>query len=418
MAKRLTESLAFTPQETGTPGRLLIQLITPGWGSSGYYSRQVLENAATDRVWPAGTHIYFDHPTESEQYERPERSVRDLAAILDEDAYVDTNGGLVAEARIIGPYRDLLTDDVFMDAVGMSIRATADTTVGEAEGRKGTIITRLIHGESVDIVTRAGRGGRILAAVESARAQLAAEAATDDVRDRLHRAVSAAYSGPDTFAYVMDFDPDRSVVWFDHDGRLYEQAYELTGDTAALAGDPVEVRRVVTYRPVTTAAEAALEPPVAPAGSTPNSESQEDTMPNIEEGLRAQLEEAEGRVSTLTTERDEAVTRAEAAEAAKRTAENRALAMEVIVESGHKFTTLERRGLMAELPTTDDGTLDVEAFTETVKTAAAEAAVAAGAGRVTGFGPDHVDDDSDAADVLAAAESAVAAAFGHTIKEA
>src|SRR5690606_25880246 len=160
-----------------------------------------------DKVWPAGTHIYFDHPTETEQFDRPERSVRDLAAILTEDAYSDSDGGLTASADIIGPYRELMTDDTFIKAVGMSIRATADTTVGEAEGRKGTIITRLIEGQSVDVVTKAGRGGRILAAVESARAQLAAEAATDDVRDRLHRVVSAAYSGPDTFAYVMDFDP-------------------------------------------------------------------------------------------------------------------------------------------------------------------------------------------------------------------
>ena len=396
MHKRLIESQAFASATTDTPGRLQLQLITPGWGSSGFYSRQVLENAAADKVWPAGTHVFFDHPSESETFDRPERSVRDLAAILDEDARVDESGGLVATARVIGPYRDLMTDPVFIDAVGMSIRATGDSTIGEAEGRKGTLITRLIEGESVDVVTRAGRGGRILAAVESARAGMVREASTQDTRDRLSRAVAATH---DDWSYVMDFDPEDHVVWFEADDVLYEQGYELTADAANLTGDPVQVRRVVTYphaaQSGTDSVEESPRTPVAPAGSTtPSHESEEDTMPQIEEGRLAQLEADAGRVQTLEAERDAATAERDTERQARVAAENRAAAIQVIADNDHPFTALERRGLLVDLPVTEDGQLDVEAFTTTVTEAATERA--AGTSGVRGFGRSIDESDTTA----------------------
>jgi hypothetical protein len=67
----------------------MVRLITPGWGSSGYYSPQVIEAAATAQVFPAGLHMYLDHPSASEDRDRPERSVRHLAAVLEEDGAWD-----------------------------------------------------------------------------------------------------------------------------------------------------------------------------------------------------------------------------------------------------------------------------------------------------------------------------------------
>ena len=57
-------------------GTAAIKLITPGWGSSGYYSPAVLEAAGTDRVFPRGTQMFLDHPGSTERPDRPERSVR------------------------------------------------------------------------------------------------------------------------------------------------------------------------------------------------------------------------------------------------------------------------------------------------------------------------------------------------------
>lgn len=69
---------------------------------------------------------------------------------------------------------------------------------------------------------------------------------------------------------------------------------------------------------------------------------------------------------------------------------------------------------MADLPTGDDGTLDRAAFTGAVTEAAAEAARDTGAGRVHGFGATA----DTGTDYTTAAESAVAGAFGRTVKEA
>jgi hypothetical protein len=169
-----------------TTGRRLMQIISPGWGSSGYYGPAVLEQAAADNVIPAGTHMYADHPTEEEATARPGRSIKDLISVTTTDARLATAedvaggadpGALVAEIRVASPYRELI-DDLGSD-IGVSIRGDAtDISIGEAEGRNGRIIEGLAHVSSVDWVTRAGRGGRVLQVLESAR--LLAEAKVSD----------------------------------------------------------------------------------------------------------------------------------------------------------------------------------------------------------------------------------------------
>lgn len=188
----LTESRPLATESAAAGGgRMSLQLIDPGWGSSGYYSREVLAEAATRRVFPAGTHMYLDHPTAQEAADRPERSVRDLAAVLTTDAVADpVTGGLVAEARVFAPFQPAIAE--MADAIGVSIRATGSGSIGEAEGRRGLIIDRLDEGLSVDFVTAAGRGGRILELLESARAVVVEEAGSvaQWLESRLHLALT------------------------------------------------------------------------------------------------------------------------------------------------------------------------------------------------------------------------------------
>ena len=40
--------------KTDSNGTIPIKIIDAGWGSSGYYSREVLQQAANDRVYAAG----------------------------------------------------------------------------------------------------------------------------------------------------------------------------------------------------------------------------------------------------------------------------------------------------------------------------------------------------------------------------
>lgn len=154
---------AAAPAE-GT-GRLLVQLITPGWGSTGYYTPEVLQEAASEQLFAAGTHMYLDHPTFTESVERPTRSVRDLAGVLVEDAVWDGQA-LVAQARVFDTYRHTIAE--LADTIGVSVRGSAEVSEGEAEGRRGRIVERIDEVASVDFVTKAGRGGRIIEVLESA----------------------------------------------------------------------------------------------------------------------------------------------------------------------------------------------------------------------------------------------------------
>lgn len=425
MAKQITEASAGTVAPS-TPGKIKVGLITPGSGSSGYYSQQVLENAARDRVWPKGTHVFFDHPSESEIHDRPERSVRDLAAVLAEDAYWD-GIQLVAEANVIGPYRELVTDPVFVESVGMSIRATAESRAGEVDGKHTTIITQLVEGLSVDLVTRAGRGGRVLAVLESARAdarRAVTEATANDTRDALNAAIKAAHGADETWVWVRDFD--EATVWFDVEGdaemATYAQAY-TTGDDGAvqLQGDRTQVRARTEYVPVSTSTDAAESGPThvpAPAGRpTPTPTSEEDTMGTIQvdESQHAALTEAAGRVPTLESERDTAQRERDEAREALAVERRTAAAARIIDTAEAGFTALERRGLLAELPLTQEGALDEAAFTTTVTEAAATRAEAGGAGSIRGFGRTGNDTGTvTEADV----DNAVGSAFGRTPKEA
>ena len=417
---RLTESCALTITEADkTTGRLKIGIITPGWGSSGYYSPKVLENAATAKVFPAGTHMFLDHPSETERHDRPERSVRDLAAVLTSDATWDGHG-LVAEAKVFSAYRELLTDPDLAESIGVSIRASANVTTGEAEGRRGQIITELTEAQSVDFVTQAGRGGRVLAVLESARAARIDEATTDDVRDRLQRHLRDIYPADDdgyAQAWVVDFDPDTTTVYYRTPDGLFAQGYTLTPDGADLSDDPREVRQVATYVPVTTTdaiETASPQSPVTPAGSTTTHESEEDTMSNttISEARLAELEADAGRVQTLESERDAARRERdearEALAARDRTDKARTIIATQAREAGITFTALEERGLLADLPLAESGELDTDAYTRAVTEAAATKATSNGAGKVTGFGTtSDATTDATESDPWAAADAAL-----------
>lgn len=399
---------ATTGGSTGTRRR--IQIITPGWGSSGYYSADVLERAAENHIIPAGTHMYFDHASDSERTDRPERSVRDIAAVLTEDATWDGTG-LFADADILGPHAELI--EALAPYIGVSISGSAtDITIGEAEGRTGPIIEDLAHVASVDFVTRAGRGGAVL--LESARPSLVnaraighgvSEATANETREQLQQALRDAFGAEKSWVWVRDFD--ETTCWYEHetpDGSgTYGIAYETADGVVSLVGSPTEVRATTTYVPV-----------ARPGSNTPTEESEEDTMPNIEESELARLREDAGRVTALeeratTAEQERDNARTELA-TERRTHRARTLIGERARAAQVTFTPLEERGLLADLPTGQDGALDETAFTTAVDEAAAAVAEARGAGTVSGFGgtPTSHQTDISEADI----DAAVGSVFG------
>ena len=151
-------------------GTTRIKVISPGWGSSGYYSADVLKRDGP-KAFPSGTHMYLDHPTPQEEASRPERSIKDLAATLTTAATWQDDGpdgaGLYAEAKVRADLAPLIEE--LAPSIGVSIRALGKAKQGEAEGRKGAVVEAIQAGRSVDFVTVPGRGGRVLELVEAAR---------------------------------------------------------------------------------------------------------------------------------------------------------------------------------------------------------------------------------------------------------
>lgn len=157
-------------EATKGEGEFDIRIIKPGWGSSGHYSEATLQKAAADKVFPAGLKMFWDHPTKSEDRERPERSLKDLAGQLKEDARWDPNGpegpGLYAPISTFPAYRPHVA--ALAEHIGVSIRGSGAGRMGEVDGKKGRIIEAIVGAKSVDFVTAAGAGGKILKLFEAA----------------------------------------------------------------------------------------------------------------------------------------------------------------------------------------------------------------------------------------------------------
>lgn len=171
--KRMTTDVVqLLEKSVREDGTVPIKIIQPGWGSSGYYSAAVLERDGPT-VYDAGTKMFWDHATVTEEAEQPERSLRDLAAILVSDAKYDAAGpagpGLYAEAKVFDQFATSLEE--LGPYIGVSINGMAIASPGEAEGRRGVIIEKLLDHplNSIDYVTTPGAGGQVLQLFEAAR---------------------------------------------------------------------------------------------------------------------------------------------------------------------------------------------------------------------------------------------------------
>lgn len=167
-AERLTiketgPAASLAPAPKGSTRRE-ITIIGAGWGSSGYYSREMLARDGP-KAFPKGTHMYMNHPSLTEDMEQPERTVEKLAAVLTTDPVMVGNE-LKAEAEIYEHWSPMI--NAVASDIGVSIRAIGEAEPGEAEGRQGMIITALTEGVSVDFVTKAGAKGKVGMLLESA----------------------------------------------------------------------------------------------------------------------------------------------------------------------------------------------------------------------------------------------------------
>lgn len=350
-------------------GTVPIRLISPGWGSSGYYSPEVLEAAGGAGVFAPGCHMYWDHPSATENQDRPERSLRDLAAVLETQGTWRTDHpdgpGIYAEARVFAPYREVLAE--MASHIGVSIRAAAQVTTGEAEGRRGRIVEEIVDAQSVDFVTRPGRGGQVLAILEAAgRADLSeARNVGEWFQSRIHLHFTTL--ADDMFG----------------EGRLTkDERIALSGGIGA-ALDAFSAA-VDDNAPQLLTRDLWDEPTPA----TPVIESQEDHMPLNDDDRAAIAEMISTAVTPIaeavaglappapdsTEQLSEAETRAARAEEALLVRDARDhVAVALGRVQGLPAPTVARLtealAAPAAVPTADDGTLDAASLDEAIRTA-------------------------------------------------
>ena len=356
-----------------------ITLIQEGWGSSGYYSAEVLERDGP-RAFPPGTHMYINHPTEAERQARPERDVRDLAAVLVSTPRM-RGIELVAEAEIKQHWAPVI--DALAEDIGTSIVANGLAEHGKAGGKEGPIIKALTEGLSVDFVTKAGAGGKIGPLIESAHAKSVelreARNSANWLESRIHQ----------------DFTVRADELF--GDGRLTrEERIALStaiGEALTAFNTSVEANApgLLDRDPFAEAptGELSVEETTELDESSRTKESdmdQEKELSELKESVR-RLEESDRdkdrKIQELEESTQKEKDRADRAEEVIRSQEAARLVGEALgnVEGLPKsaVTRVAEAVLRGDLPTTEDGKLDSEKLKEsTVEAAKQEAKYIAG----------------------------------------
>lgn len=167
-----------TGQGPAGDGRAVI-LINVGKGNSedrNLYTDDALRESAGAFE---GTKCFLDHPSETEEEDLPERSVRDVAGWFS-DVKFDENlqaivGILNPGSNAAGQELAKLREDTMQyqkqypgrdPLVGLSIDADGEAEEAEVDGEKWNRVQKITRARSVDLVTYPARGGRML---ESAR---------------------------------------------------------------------------------------------------------------------------------------------------------------------------------------------------------------------------------------------------------
>ena len=232
MAKLLSES-GSAPVKSGNNWRAV--LITPGKGSSGVYTEEMLKTYGPE-AFKKGTHSYVDHPRDESDI----RSPKNIIGVLAEDAQYEEGVGLVAEISIMPHWKE------FVEAVaphtGLSIYAMGE---GNYNDDGDVVVENLIpHVQnSVDLVSYPGRPGSKLADKLYEQAiSMATESYHDDDEKKKKRKKEAE---PGELR-------EKDLVRMDHGGDMaYGQvAYIMTSGVFPFEGDPLAI-------------EASPESPVA-----------------------------------------------------------------------------------------------------------------------------------------------------------
>jgi hypothetical protein len=185
--KKVRETLVFTPtllEGTYNPATRTadVIIIETGMGNrrdKHYYGDDTLEDAVQHKVFD-GAQAYADHPSASEETDRPERSVKDLIGYYSDSRLTTRNGHNAISAKlkvqeghdwVIGLIKESVAyNQKFPDKVyaGISINADGDVSPAQVNGQDVNYVHRITSVFSADVVTKPARGGKFLTLIESA----------------------------------------------------------------------------------------------------------------------------------------------------------------------------------------------------------------------------------------------------------
>lgn len=345
--KRIVEATKGKVESKGK-GIFRLKIINEGQGSSGYYTRELLENYGP-AVFTKGTLSYANHSTEEELYAG--RDINKIVGKLNSDAVVeedeDGKAALYAEYKVRPEWIDFVEE--FKDSIGASIFVSGEMAEKEIDGVKTMVVESLDATDpykSVDLVAAAGRGGKVERMLEAYRAT--EQFTNNDKSQALWNAVRDEYNTRDKYAYVMDFTETEAYI--DVEGDMYAVPYTVNDAVVTLdTENAVAVRRETQYIPI-------------------NVSEKEDSMDKeLEEKFDALAEQMASLVTALTpkpVEESDEVDRAEVTESAleaglSKTARARVLkAVEdgATADEAIKAEKALRDEILAEAKTSDEGT--------------------------------------------------------------
>lgn len=154
----LTESIGSIESKGGKWRARIIEANVKG--SSAYYPEDALKEGA--HLFKAGTQMFRNHLSQDEQWNRPEGDVNSLLGVLESDAVFE-NDGLYADLKIFDDSKAWLKERA--PYIGLSIRAGGIVE----ESDSGPVLKQFTSVESVDVVTKAGAGGKFVSLAESAK---------------------------------------------------------------------------------------------------------------------------------------------------------------------------------------------------------------------------------------------------------
>ena len=156
--------IALTEAKVDGKGTATVEIIQPGFNTSfdRYYPEEMLKR---DLGIFEGVKMYADHPSENEEKERPERSIRDWVATLKGVYFDEAAGKVKGKAHIVESWMkeklSTLRDKGLLETMGISINAIGTASKAKIDGRNTMLVERLVRARSVDFVTEAGAGGAV-----------------------------------------------------------------------------------------------------------------------------------------------------------------------------------------------------------------------------------------------------------------